>query len=178
MDLFNSEKVSFMSSASSFYAGISEAALNDIITGVARVQDSPKVVVAYVKRFMVANPKLTKTACNCIYKFCDSEVLHLAANQNKQCLKCDQKRERSEKTSEIYKLRIARFGKRYRKTGQHIISDASFATLVKTDGQAIGRTYLTWSESHRCQKTIGDIQWKDDRYGFKLLQSNECINSI
>lgn len=66
------EESSVLSSASMFLASLNEEALNDLFFGSERETDSPKVVVAYIKRFMVANVPMAIKATQMLFKMADN----------------------------------------------------------------------------------------------------------
>jgi hypothetical protein len=51
--------------------GLNESALNDILNGVNITEDTPKLLVGFVKRFMSLNVSVAKKAVLLIWKFSD-----------------------------------------------------------------------------------------------------------
>lgn len=63
-----SEISSVFTASSSFYANLNEENLRELLNGKKMPEDSPKLAVAYLKRFMVANPKIAEEACELLWK--------------------------------------------------------------------------------------------------------------
>ncbi|KAK2953929.1 hypothetical protein BLNAU_11189 [Blattamonas nauphoetae] len=88
------EKISYMSSSSMFYASMSQDGIFDLLAGKDMAQDSPKVAVAYLKRYLAANFSICKLACDVIFKFAETEDNRAQMNSLKVVLvllKCIQK---------------------------------------------------------------------------------------